>query len=110
MHCAIVFLNVSEEKVLEALLEEEQYNQMCLDNLIVRYSDSQGEKHLIKGAAKQCIPDFVRQNNIAVVIMGTAARTGIPGLLIGNTADTILQLIDSSVITVKPAEFISPIK
>ncbi|MFT6310060.1 MAG: nucleotide-binding universal stress UspA family protein [Porticoccus sp.] len=104
------FLNVSEEKVLEALLEEEQYNQTYLDNLIARYSDSQCEKHLMKGVAKECIPDFVRQNNIGVVIMGTVARTGIPGLLIGNTAEIILQLIDSSLITVKPAGFISPIK
>jgi universal stress protein E len=104
------FLKVSEEKIAAILLEEKKLNLAHLDDLIARYSDSQCTTHLIKGSAKQCIPDFVRENNIDVVVMGTVARTGIPGLLIGNTAETILQLIDSSVITVKPTGFESPIK
>lgn len=104
------FLKVSEEKITNILTEEKKYNKTCLDNLIARYSDSKCTPHLIKGAATECIPDFVRQNSIDVVVMGTVARTGIPGLLIGNTAETVLQLIDSSVLTVKPAGFESPIK
>lgn len=105
-----IFSKISDEKIAEMLVEEEAFNQTCLNNLTARYSDSQFTTHLIKGSAKECIPDFVSQNNIDVVVMGTVARTGIPGLLIGNTAETILQLIDSSVITVKPAGFESPIK
>lgn len=104
------FIKVSEEKIAEILIEEKKYNKTYLDNLIARYRDSKCTPHLIKGAATECIPDFVRQNSIDVVVMGTVARTGIPGLLIGNTAETILQLIDSSVLTVKPAGFESPIK
>jgi nucleotide-binding universal stress UspA family protein len=42
--------------------------------------------------------------------MGTIGRSGIPGLLIGNTSEAVLQAIDSSVITIKPADFLSPIK
>ena len=41
--------------------------------------------------------------------MGTVARTGIPGLLIGNTAETILQRVDCSVLAVKPDGFVSPV-
>ena len=44
-----------------------------------------------------------------VVVMGTLARSGIRGLLIGNTAERILDDLDASVIAVKPPGFVSPV-
>lgn len=44
-----------------------------------------------------------------LIIMGTVARSGIPGLLIGNTAERVLRHVDCSVLTVKPDGFVSPI-
>jgi nucleotide-binding universal stress UspA family protein len=41
--------------------------------------------------------------------MGTVARTGINGLLMGNTAEMILTQIDCSVLAVKPQGFVSPV-
>ena len=41
--------------------------------------------------------------------MGTVARTGIPGLLIGNTAESVLSQVGCSVIAVKPDGFVSPV-
>ena len=41
--------------------------------------------------------------------MGTLARSGIAGLLIGNTAENVLSAIDASVLTVKPADFVTPV-
>jgi nucleotide-binding universal stress UspA family protein len=41
--------------------------------------------------------------------MGTVCRTGIPGLIIGNTAERVLDVVDCSVLTVKPEGFVSPV-
>ena len=41
--------------------------------------------------------------------MGSVARAGIPGMLIGSTAESVLGDVDCSVLTVKPDGFISPI-
>jgi len=41
--------------------------------------------------------------------MGTVARTGIKGLIIGNTAEVILNGIQCSVLAVKPDGFVSPL-
>ena len=41
--------------------------------------------------------------------MGTVCRTGIAGFFIGNTAESILQQVDCSVLTVKPDGFVSPV-
>ena len=42
-------------------------------------------------------------------VLGTVSRGGIPGFLIGNTAETVLSLVKSGVITVKPQGFQSPV-
>jgi nucleotide-binding universal stress UspA family protein len=41
--------------------------------------------------------------------MGTLARTGMPGVVIGNTAERILDDVTCSVIAVKPPGFVSPV-
>ena len=41
--------------------------------------------------------------------MGTVSRTGIAGLIIGNTAETILRSVRCSVLAVKPEGFVSPV-
>ncbi len=43
-------------------------------------------------------------------MMGTFGRTGIPGFIMGNTAETMLNRIDCSVLTVKPESFVTPIR
>jgi universal stress protein E len=65
--------------------------------------------HLVKGVAKTVIPDVVEENQIDLVIMGTVGRTGIPGFIMGNTAEAILNQIDCSVFTMKPNGFVTPI-
>jgi nucleotide-binding universal stress UspA family protein len=42
--------------------------------------------------------------------MGTVARSGTSGILIGNTAERILNSIECSVLALKPDSFVSSIK
>lgn len=65
--------------------------------------------HLIKGRARKEIPDLAKRIDADLVVMGTVARTGIPGFLIGNTAETILNRIDCSVLAIKPPCFLTPV-
>lgn len=44
-----------------------------------------------------------------LVAIGTVGRNGLPGLLLGNTADKLLDTCDCSLLTVKPDGFQSPI-
>jgi universal stress protein E len=41
-----------------------------------------------------------------LVVIGTVGRSGIPGLLLGNTAEKVLRTCDCSILTVKPDEFV----
>lgn len=64
---------------------------------------------LERGTATRAIPELARQLSADLVVMGTVSRTGIAGLFIGNTAETILEQLDCSVLAVKPAGFVSPV-
>jgi nucleotide-binding universal stress UspA family protein len=41
--------------------------------------------------------------------MGTVARTGIRGFFMGNTAETILEQLNCSVLAIKPPGFVTPV-
>ncbi len=78
------------------------------------YPDStvalQPRRHLIKGAAPAVIPALVREHRIDLVVMGTIGRAGVPGLLIGNTAEGILDQLQCSVLAIKPPGFVTPVR
>jgi nucleotide-binding universal stress UspA family protein len=65
--------------------------------------------HLIRGESKDVIPELAMKQKVDLIVMGTAARSGLPQFLIGNTAEDVLNRVDCSVLTVKQEGFISPI-
>jgi nucleotide-binding universal stress UspA family protein len=64
---------------------------------------------LRRGEPQDVIPEFVVSEGIDLVVMGTVARGGISGMLIGNTAERVLRKLPCSVLTVKPDGFVSPV-
>lgn len=65
------------------------------------------EVHLVKGQPFQVISDFAARSDVAV--MGTLSRSGIEGLLIGNTAERVLRRMETSVLAIKPHGFRTPL-
>jgi nucleotide-binding universal stress UspA family protein len=68
------------------------------------------QKHILKGEPDRLIPEMSEKLAADVVVMGTVARTGLDGVLIGNTAENVLQQIGRSVLAVKPEGFVSPVR
>jgi nucleotide-binding universal stress UspA family protein len=65
------------------------------------YLTCDSPSHAILQLAAEKDPDLV--------VMGTISRGGIAGMLIGNTAERLLYQLDCSILTVKPANFVSPL-
>jgi universal stress protein E len=65
--------------------------------------------HLLKGDPAEMITNLAAKRRIDLIVMGTVGRTGIPGFLIGNTAETVLRQVNCSVLAVKPPGFVSPV-
>ena len=63
--------------------------------------------HFVKGHATQNILDFGEGADL--IVMRTIGRAGIPGFLIGNTAEDVMLRVSASILAVKPDGFISPL-
>ncbi len=82
-----------------------------LDDLVdaVSGSGTEIERHLVRGSPDDAIISFVQSNKVGLLVMGTVGRAGIPGLLIGNTAERVIDEVDCSILALKPRGFVSPV-
>lgn len=67
------------------------------------------QQHLVRGRPSDLIVSFAQDNDVGLLVMGTVGRTGIPGLLIGNTAERVIDLVRCSILALKPQGFVSPV-
>ena len=63
--------------------------------------------HLLTGTPGNVIADMVRDEGMDLVVMGSVARGGLPGVVLGNTAERVFDQVPCSVAAVKPDDFIS---
>ncbi|MHA7834123.1 MAG: universal stress protein [Algiphilus sp.] len=66
--------------------------------------------HMPMGPAHKEIPAVVERVNADLVVMGTVARTGIAGLFIGNTAESVIDRLRCAVLAIKPRGFVTPVQ
>lgn len=97
-------------KVDKLLDEIRAAHQNELDALLSHHPYDRRTVHLLKGRAGDLIPKAVEKLGIDLIVIGTVGRSGVPGLLIGNTAETVLHSVDCSVLTLKPEGFVSPLQ
>lgn len=64
-----------------------------------------GRAHFIDAPARRAIPDFVHDQAIDVVVMGTVTRKGLTRLIMGSTAESVLTRLECDVLAIKPEGF-----
>lgn len=60
--------------------------------------------HLVMGLPHIAIPQATKDLDADILVIGSANRTGIMGLLVGNTAEAIVNALECSVYVVKPED------
>ncbi|MEM9617133.1 MAG: universal stress protein [Pseudomonadota bacterium] len=65
---------------------------------------------LLRGAARRVIAPYAARIGASCLVMGTLGRTGAPGVIIGNTAEDILNSVECSVVAIKPPDYVSPVR
>ena len=108
----------SVEEVEKYIEEERGRHRRWVDGLYRKAIEHLGDDaltylkpqvHIPKGWAKEVIPQLAQNIDIDLVVMGTVARTGIPGFFMGNTAEMIISNINCSILAVKPEGFVTPV-
>jgi nucleotide-binding universal stress UspA family protein len=64
---------------------------------------------LVKGMPRKTIPKQVAMLEPDLLVLGSVGRSGIAGLFIGNTAESVVSEVDCSILVVKPAGFGAPV-
>ncbi len=102
----------SEQQVRSIGQEVSEQHQAAFDRLLADYNavGIRMMTHLIDGRAGMVIPELAKKYDAGLIVMGTVARTGLPGFIIGNTAENVLNHVDCSVLTVKPQDFVTPVR
>lgn len=78
-----------------------RYREAC-QRFQDEYGLSNRQLHIAEGPADLLIPQMALQLDAAVTVIGTVARTGLSGALIGNTAEVVLDALESDVLVIKP--------
>jgi len=112
------FIKSSEDEIVAYVEEVRQRHKQNLNELVDKTMSKLGQSalgylkprtHLLKGYPGEDIPVLAREIEADLVVMGTVARTGISGFIMGNSAETILNRLDCSVLAIKPPGFETPI-
>ncbi|GGY32039.1 universal stress protein [Bacterioplanes sanyensis] len=107
------------ERAQQRLLDQAyQQHEVSMQGLTTRlrerlgsdtYQYLQPSTHLRRGIASQQLVEETQAQKADLLVMGTVARSGVPGVIIGNTAETVLSTVNCSVLAIKPRGFISPV-
>jgi len=112
------FMQIPDKKVdayVEEVRQQHEHNlNVLIDEMISKLGRNASEylnpqAHLLKGSPRKEIPAFADKIDADLVIMGTVSRTGISGFFMGNTAESILNQLDCSILAVKPPGFVTPV-
>lgn len=112
------FMSRPEEEINAYVEQVQHHHTQRLDALMAEVGDKLGaeaiaylkpRQHLLKGSARREIPVLAKDLHADCLVMGTVARTGVRGFIMGNTAETILSQIECSVLAIKPPGFVTPV-
>ena len=103
------FVSAGEQAVDELRARCEAHHRRTLAELVGEhhFGDVRVHLHVRNGAAPDVIVEMVERHHINQLVMGTIGRSGIPGFVIGNTAERLLSEVPCSEFVVKPPGFAS---
>jgi nucleotide-binding universal stress UspA family protein len=80
---------------------EARYREQC-KSFQAEFDIDDEHLHIEEGPADVLIPFMAHKLQAAVTVIGTVARSGLSGALIGNTAEVVLDAVESDVLVLKP--------
>ena len=100
------------DPVRERLLHDTaSAHEQSLDRLVDRYELNGLEHHACveRGEPEFLLPKMTEEKGVDLLVMGTMGRAGIPGFLMGGTAEAVLRQVRCALLTVKPEGFQTPV-
>lgn len=94
------FFDLREDMTVRGLMELALAANLSIDYELI----------IENGAAVPTILQTIRKRRINLLVIGTVGRSGLSGLLLGNTAESLANSASCSVYAIKPPGFASPLR
>jgi universal stress protein E len=75
-------------------------HRQAFEQLLAPYPIDTARCHLLEGYPEQSIPQFVREQQIDLLLMGAVSRSHLDSLLIGSSAERILEAVDCDLLVI----------
>src|SRR5690606_40545258 len=85
---------------------EARYREAC-KQFQAEFDIPDEQLHIEEGPADALIPRVCHRTSAVVTVIGTVARSGFSGALMGNTAEVVLDALESDVLVLKPDDIIT---
>lgn len=92
--------------ISEAYTALREMRRQRFDAFATRHGVPEERKHFLEGPASEAIPEFAGAAAADVVAVGTVYREGLERLILGSTAERILERLRCDVLVIKPPAFI----
>ncbi|GAB1267599.1 hypothetical protein NBRC116493_08520 [Aurantivibrio infirmus] len=86
----------------DVLAKKGKKMEQVLDKVILRCKIKSANKNIVAGDVADTIPKLAHQLKADLVVMGSIGRTGVKGLLLGNTAERVIHNLRTDVLVIKP--------
>lgn len=86
---------------------QEQHEEAC-GKWADKYNIPRKNIHVSEGAPEIVVSDLAKSLETDVVIIGSVGRTGLSGVLIGNTAELLLDKLECDILVIKQTDGVFP--
>lgn len=100
-HAAVPALNLGKELIEELRKQRQQQ----LGKLVREFDLPPENSHLIAGDVRSAAAELASELGIDVIVAGAVARGRLERLLVGSTAERLLDDVDCDVVVIKPDTF-----
>ncbi|HEX6210215.1 MAG TPA: universal stress protein [Methylomirabilota bacterium] len=99
---------MTEEEYAGWMAEVEGAARSARDRVVESFGSRAAriERHLVKGEPAAALVQFAVEHDASLLVMGSVGRTGIRGLVMGNTAERALREVTCDVLVLKPEGFV----
>lgn len=85
----------------------EQHEESCAE-WAHKFNIQKDHVHIGEGDADTVIADICKNIEADLVVIGTVGREGLAGVLIGNTAEALVDKVSCDVVVIKPSDGVLP--
>ena len=103
--------NMSEEEYAAEVERMRSNAHDEIDTVLAKTDlDREAQIHIGRNNPSAAIREAVEHLHPDLLVMGTISRAGVAGMIVGNTAERLLDRVDCSMLAVKPDDFESPVR